>query len=174
MYIFTHRSGIISERCFAEARDGTGTGIIATRTSDNEVMDPLRLVGTWDFHREIQDHRDGVEYTARGCAELTAQDDGRVRWAEHGTLSWAAGSTPVSRTLFLVREPSDDEQRWRVTFEDGRDFHPWTAGAVEHPCGLDLYRGAIDVPDEPASWELYWRVTGPEKDYTMHTSYFTR
>jgi hypothetical protein len=139
-------------------------------------MDPLRLVGTWDFHRAIHDHRDGVEYTARGAAGVTAQDDGRVRWVEHGTLSWAAGSTPVSRTLFLVREPADDEGpvRWRVTFEDGRDFHPWIAGAVEHPCGLDLYRGGIDVPDEQASWELRWRVTGPEKDYTMHTRYSAR
>jgi hypothetical protein len=48
-------------------------------------VDPLRLVGTWDFRREVHDHRDGAEYTARGRAELTAEDDGRIRWAENGT-----------------------------------------------------------------------------------------
>jgi hypothetical protein len=147
-------------------------------------VDPLRLVGTWDFRREVHDHLDGVEYTAHGRAVLTLQDDGRVRWAERGVLGWASGSTPVSRTLFLVREqptPGDTSpSRWRVTFEDGRDFHPWTAGAVEHLCGRDLYRGGVEVPEKPdppsdppsdLSWELHWRVTGPEKDYTMHTRY---
>lgn len=115
------------------------------------------------------------------------EDDGRVRWAERGTLTWAAGSTPVSRTLFLVRAPAgadaaraagaaEDPGTWRVTFEDGRDFHPWTGGAVEHLCGRDLYEGGVGLPEEPVpssnlSWELRWRVTGPEKDYTMHTTY---
>lgn len=159
-------------------------------------MDPHRLVGAWDFRREVHDHRDGAEYTARGRAELTPLDDGRIRWAERGTLSWSAGSTPVWRTLFLVREPPGDgaaASGWRVTFEDGRDFHPWTVGAVEHLCGRDLYRGGVEIAADPAPdpppagqppagrppvlppsdlpWELRWRVTGPEKDYTMHTTY---
>ncbi|MFC8796416.1 DUF6314 family protein [Promicromonospora sp. NPDC057138] len=170
-------------------------------------MDPLRLVGTWDFRREVGDHRDGAEYTARGRAELAPEDDGRIRWAEHGTLTWSAGSTPVSRTLFLVRElpdadpaagvglttvgPETSPGPWRVTFEDGRDFHPWTVGAVEHLCGRDIYEGGVEIPEEPApppdlssnvsppppsdlSWELRWRVTGPEKDYTMRTTYSRR
>lgn len=158
-------------------------------------MDPLRLVGTWDFRREIE-HADGAAYTADGEARFSPQDDGRVRWAEHGTLRWAGGSTPVSRTLFIVREPvpggtpgvgpsSDggasagadgaDAARWRVTFEDGRDFHPWTAGAVEHLCGQDLYTGGLAVAAVPTQeWELSWRVTGPEKDYLMHTWYTER
>ncbi|MFD2024251.1 DUF6314 family protein [Promicromonospora aerolata] len=135
-------------------------------------MDPLRLVGTWNFRREIHDHRDGAEYTAHGTARFTRQDDGRIRWSEHGTLDWVSGSTPVSRTLFLVRDPADDERRWRVTFEDGRDFHPWTAGAVEHLCGRDLYQGGVAASEELATrWQLHWRVTGPEKDYTMRTTY---
>lgn len=138
-------------------------------------MDPLRLIGTWDFWREVRDHRDGAEYTARGEATFSTEDDGRVRWAEHGTLTWAAGTTPVTRTLFLVRGKADDAgspSGWRVTFEDGHDFHPWTGGAVEHLCGRDRYEGGVDAPSGPSrSWELTWRVRGPEKDYTMHTAY---
>ncbi|WP_157236789.1 DUF6314 family protein [Promicromonospora sukumoe] len=140
-------------------------------------MDPFRLVGTWDFRREIR-HADGAEYSADGEARFSVEDDGRVRWAEHGTLRWAAGTTPVTRTLFVVREAGRDGgavARWRVTFEDGRDFHPWTAGAVEHLCGRDLYQGGIEVPARPtSSWELRWHVTGPEKDYLMHTWYTER
>lgn len=138
-------------------------------------MDPLRLVGTWDFRREVDDHRDGAQYTARGEAEFTLEKDGRIRWAEHGTLTWVAGTTSVTRTLFLVRdEPggAGASSAWHVTFEDGRDFHPWTGGAVEHLCSRDLYLGGVEVPQELAqSWELHWRVTGPEKDYTLHTRY---
>ncbi|MDR7385409.1 DUF6314 family protein [Promicromonospora iranensis] len=138
-------------------------------------MDPLRLVGTWDFRREVQDHRDGSVYTARGEATFRAEDDGRIRWTENGTLTWPAGSTPVTRTLFLVREEPGglgSPSGWRVTFEDGRDFHPWTAGAVEHLCGRDLYQGGMALPPgPPRSWELSWRVRGPEKDYTMRTRY---
>ncbi len=146
-------------------------------------MDPLRLVGTWRFLREIR-HDDGSAYTADGEARFSREDDGRVRWAEQGTLRWDGGSTPVTRTLFLVREPGPDGEAlpdagaatgWRVTFEDGRDFHPWTAGAVEHLCGRDLYQGGIEVPARPtSSWELRWHVTGPEKDYLMHTWYTER
>lgn len=138
-------------------------------------MDPLLLLGTWDFRRDIRDHRDGVEYTADGRARFTEEDDGRIRWSEHGTLRWASGSTPVSRTLFLVREDAPvvgSPASWRVTFEDGRDFHPWTVGAVEHLCGRDLYQGGVAVARAPAaSWDLGWHVTGPEKDYTMRTTY---
>ncbi|MFD7022662.1 DUF6314 family protein [Promicromonospora sukumoe] len=149
-------------------------------------MDPHRLVGTWLFVREIE-HDDGAAYTADGEARFSREDDGRVRWAERGTLRWDGGSTPVTRTLFLVREagsdggaapgndPSADGKPatgWRVTFEDGRDFHPWTAGAVEHLCGRDLYAGGLAVAAVPAQdWELRWRVTGPEKAYLMHTHY---
>ncbi|MFJ3406815.1 DUF6314 family protein [Promicromonospora sp. NPDC090134] len=142
-------------------------------------MDPLRLVGTWEFRREIR-HADGAGYTADGAARFFLEDDGRVRWAEQGTLRWAAGSTPVSRTLFLVRDSTARAEPvavgpgtgWRVTFEDGRDFHPWTAGAVEHLCGRDLYQGGVAAPAQPgSSWELSWHVTGPEKDYLMHTWY---
>ena len=146
-------------------------------------MDPFRLVGTWDFRREIR-HADGAEYSADGEARFSVVDDGRVRWAEHGTLRWAAGTTPVTRTLFIVREPVRDGGAapdggavpgWHVTFEDGRDFHPWTAGAVEHLCGRDLYQGGIEAPARPtSSWELRWHVTGPEKDYLMHTWYTER
>lgn len=147
-------------------------------------MDPLRLVGTWRFLREIR-HDDGAAYTADGEAWFSREDDGRVRWAEQGTLRWDGGSTPVTRTLFLVREAESDggvvpdgvtdaeaTTGWRVTFEDGRDFHPWTAGAVEHLCGRDLYAGGVTVATDPApAWELRWRVTGLEKAYLLHTRY---
>lgn len=201
-------------------------------------MDPSRLLGAWEFRREVRDHLDGTEYAASGTATFTADGDGRIRWAEKGTLRWADRSTPVSRLLFLVRErpdatPGNGRQRagragsesarddgagdghahdddtgadgvagytgaanatgdWRVTFEDGRDFHPWTARPVEHACGHDLYEGHVETKPATglprtttapaggrtttdagtdAGWTIRWRVTGPAKDYTMLSHY---
>ncbi|RPF21134.1 DUF6314 family protein [Myceligenerans xiligouense] len=183
-------------------------------------MDPSQLVGVWEFRREVRDRLDDTEYAADGTATFTPEGDGRIRWAEEGTLRWADRSTPVSRTLFLVRgsaapEASDDETSsdgsapqdddaamvapapavpvtrsastgpgrdhvpgdddatgaaagdWRVTFEDGRDFHPWTALPVEHACGRDLYEGRVTpgsrTPNARPDAGAAGPVTGPAR-----------
>ncbi|MFI5427485.1 DUF6314 family protein [Aeromicrobium sp. UC242_57] len=100
---------------------------------------------------------------------LVAQDDGRVRWAEQGRLRRGDLDVPVSRTLFVELRDAG----WFVTFDDGRDFHPWEPGAeVVHPCAADTYVGRIELVDAD-SWTVEWNVTGPTKDYTM-TSRLTR
>ncbi len=129
---------------------------------------PLDLLGTWQFERTIED-RLGPRRRVTGATMLEVIDDGRVRWSETGTMTWDGGETPVFRTLFV-------EQRadaWRVTFENGRDFHPWSVGIdVVHPCGADTYDGRVEVFG-PAAWTVIWRVSGPAKDYTM-TTHLTR
>ena len=126
--------------------------------------DPLVLLGSWSFERVIDD-RLGPTRQVAGTTELTRQDDGRVRWSETGTMTWDGGATEVFRTLFV--EARDDG--WWVTFDDGRDFHPWSIDQqVVHPCGADTYTGRITM-DEPQAWTIVWTVSGPAKDYTMTT-----
>lgn len=56
-----------------------------------------------------------------------------------------------------------------MTFEDGRDFHPWTPGAqVVHPCAADLYTGRVDV-EPPDRWRVVWECRGPAKNYRMES-----
>lgn len=70
---------------------------------------------------------------------------------------------PVNRTLFVELR----DEGWFVTFDDGRDFHPWEPGEeVVHPCAADTYVGRIELVD-PGTWTVEWHVTGPAKDYTM-------
>jgi hypothetical protein len=126
--------------------------------------DPRDLLGSWRFRRTVDD-RLGPDRHVAGTSDLTLEDDGRVRWSERGTMTWDGGSTPVSRTLFVEDRPDG----WWVTFDDGRDFHPWEVGdRVLHPCGADTYDGRIDVTG-PDTWTVEWRVSGPAKDYTMTT-----
>lgn len=126
---------------------------------------PTALLGAWTFTRVIDDHLAGDEKRVVGRCEIAEADRGRIRWSEEGTLYSSGMELPVSRTSYI--EPRGDG--WFVTFEDGRDFHPWSPGeAVVHPCGADLYAGQIDVPG-PDGFTVRWRVTGPSKDYTMTT-----
>ncbi len=131
---------------------------------------PLDLVGCWTLERTIDDRHTGVPCLVHGTLELTEEPDGRMRWHESGTMVREGQHVPVVRTLFVA--PRADG--WMVTFEDGREFHPWRpAETVEHPCGRDLYRGFLDLetrrgPDR-GSWSITWTVIGPAKDYTMVT-----
>lgn len=124
---------------------------------------PTALLGAWTLAREIDDRMTAEQSTVDGTSELSLEPDGRVRWSEQGTLRSGELVLPVSRLLFV--EPRDDE--WFVTFDDGRDFHPWSPGGeVVHPCAPDTYVGRVDILSDD-HWRVEWAVSGPAKDYTM-------
>jgi hypothetical protein len=134
--------------------------------SSRRVLEPTALVGAWTMARTIDDRHAGERATVDGTSELSLLDDGRIRWAERGTLHRDAGDIPVSRVLFVEARDTG----WWVTFDDGRDFHPWAPGdEVVHPCAPDTYVGRIDA-DGTDRWTVEWRVSGPAKDYRMTTT----
>lgn len=129
------------------------------------VPDPLILLGSWTLDRTIDDRHGAETSTVRGDTRLTHEVDGRVRWSESGTLTRGDLAIPVTRTLFV----EERDGGWFVTFDDGRDFHPWSPGReVVHPCAADTYVGQIQLID-PDTWTVEWHVTGPAKDYTMRS-----
>jgi len=131
--------------------------------------EPSALLGSWSLSRTIDDRWGDETSTVDGTSELAMLEDGRIRWSERGVLHRATGDVPVQRVLFVERR----DDGWFVTFDDGRDFHPWTPGSeVVHPCAPDTYRGRVDVLGDDR-WTVRWDVAGPAKDYTM-TSTLTR
>lgn len=135
--------------------------------ASHRLDDPIALSGRWQFERTITDRVVHEESRVVGHTELTCEASDRIRWSEKGTLHWRDKAIPVSRVLFLQLRGRD----WFVTFDDGREFHPWAPGeAVEHECGADLYRGHIDSSGPGLRrWNVEWHVSGPQKDYTMTT-----
>ena len=132
-------------------------------------LDPLELLGSWELSRVIVDRRADEQSSVEGRTDFAREDDGRIRWSESGTLRRGGTRVEVSRVLFL--EPR--ESGWFVTFEDGRDFHPWAPGSeVEHPCAPDTYLGVVKVLATDR-WSIEWQVSGSSKDYTM-SSVLTR
>lgn len=144
------------------------------------VTSPLDLLGRWSFRRRIDDRRAGELLRVEGHCVLEPCGEASVRWHEEGLLERpgtvpAADPAPVTRTLYVVR---DATRTWRVTFEDGRPFHPWVPGIeVDHPCAPDHYRGRLDLgavdpaTGAPTSWSTTWEVHGPAKDHTIATTY---
>lgn len=131
-------------------------------------VDPRDLLGDWSFERVVDDHLAGELLHVTGTTTLSAADGGAVRWAEEGVLRRGSLELPVSRVLHLA----PGSEGWRVTFEDGRDFHPWEPGEeVVHLCGADTYRGLVELEPggQAEAWRVTWRVSGPSKDYTMVT-----
>jgi hypothetical protein len=110
---------------------------------------------------------------APGAEALTHVPDGEatgLRWSEAGQLTWGGLQIPVTRELRLL--PTSQAGRgWRMTFADGRPFHPWQPGIpVEHPCGKDHYRGRIELLDDDRM-RMEWVVTGPRKNQQYETRF---
>ena len=129
---------------------------------------PTGLLGTWTLTRVVDDRLTGERRDVVGTATLALESPDRVRWSEEGTMSWPGHAVPVSRTLYVDREPGGG---WLVRFSDGRPFHPWAVGErVDHPCRPDHYQGSIEVDGDPVErWTVEWQATGPQKDYVMVT-----
>ncbi|PZE88378.1 DUF6314 family protein [Curtobacterium sp. MCBD17_008] len=135
----------------------------ATEASAPALLLPTDLLGWWDLHRTVHDRLGGVSGTVTGSTELTAEDDGSVRWHEAGTMVLGATETPVWRTLSVRRGTGD---RWYVHFADGRPFHDWAWGdRVEHACAPDDYTGLLTGTLE--RWRVRWEARGPAKDLVL-------
>ena len=142
----------------------------ADETDPVSLADPRSLVGTWSFHRTIEDRRGtahggaGDDVAVAGLLALTLVAPDRVDWEERGTWHRATGPVDVRRGLRVARRGAG----WWVLFEDGRDFHPWVPDEpVLHDCRPDTYCGL--VTGTTRGWSVRWDVTGPEKDYVMRT-----
>ena len=126
--------------------------------------------GAWRLARNVDDRRAGARLAFEGRAVLTRRADGALAVEEAGrwTCGPWAGLSGSRGYLWLVAGAGIE-----VRFGDGRFFHrfaPAPAGeaACWHDCGADLYAGRYRFA-LPAEWQVVWHVSGPAKDYVMHT-----
>jgi hypothetical protein len=140
-----------------------------------EPQDPHRgpdrlaaFAGRWRVAREIADAR-GPDGQFAGAA-VFAPAPGGLAYHETGTLTLGGQRFEAARR-YLWTEPAPGELL--VLFPDGRPFHALTLApraTAAHDCPPDDYRLAFDFTGWPV-WQVTHRVTGPRKDYRMHTVY---
>lgn len=123
--------------------------------------------GAWGVARHIRPN---------GAAE--GWFSGRCSFVREGA---ALAYREVGELHLEGHEPMKAERRyiWRrggagiaVDYADGRPFHSFDPAdpVAEHVCPPDIYKVRYDFSNWP-EWRAEWVVSGPRKDYTMHTVY---
>ncbi len=145
-----------------------------------EISDTLGfLLGTWEVSRFYTDHRSGTAPSFRGravlaldAASLALAPEGLdwARYEETGQLCLGSQRSPATRSLDFVRRPGGAVMLYRPGRQPYVDLD-LTGGAWDavHPCGDDRYEISTVVKSHDVVQE-YWRVQGPEKDYTAVTT----
>ena len=131
------------------------------------------LLGTWEVSRSYTDHRAGTAASFHGRAVLAtdaATGQERARYEETGELSLGAHQGAAHRSLEYERRPDGTVMLYRPGRQPYADLD-LTSGAWDavHPCGADRYEISTIVRS-PGVVQEYWRVRGPEKDYTAVTT----
>lgn len=126
------------------------------------------FAGEWTVTRRIEDRRAGREGTFSGRAVFLPDGDG-LDYREEGSIAFP-GQPPLR---------AERRYRWRaegariaVLYADGRPFHSFSQAlpGAEHLCAPDLYQVRYAFEGWPV-WECVWDVSGPRKDYRLHSVY---
>ncbi|GAA4668796.1 MULTISPECIES: DUF6314 family protein [Amycolatopsis] len=129
------------------------------------------LPGEWALSRELP----GLG-SMTGTARFRPAGPDLLHYREDGVLTLAGGS---SHEVFREYHYRLEEGQIRICFaEPGppRTFHVLrlaeTPGAATdvHLCGQDTYVGEYEFPGEDR-FTVRMRVTGPKKNYSIHTVY---
>lgn len=125
--------------------------------------------GLWRLERRISDAL-GPDALFTGTARFTPDGQG-LMLHEAGQLQLAGQGGFQAERRYLWRQEGGEIA---VFFADGRDFHRFDPAqgkaAADHWCDPDTYKVQYDFAAWP-TWCAEWRVTGPRKDYTMHSVY---
>ena len=129
------------------------------------------LTGVWRIERQIEDQHDLHTGSFLGEAAFTPSSLRLLKWAESGILTLKHYQNRVEAAYQIAFE---DNSAPIVQFPDGRVFFPLDVQngrcAINHPCGEDHYRGEW-VFESSDRFTLFWLVTGPRKNYTVHSIY---
>ncbi len=139
-----------------------------------DVADTLAfLVGTWEVHRTVEDHRLGSSGTFAGTASVERSPGdacASATYLEVGEVRFGAHRGPARRVLEL-RARGDGAVL--LHFADGRPFVDLDLASgswhATHDCGADRYELTTRV-QSPTTVEERWRVRGPAKRYDAVTT----
>jgi hypothetical protein len=139
-----------------------------------EIPDTLCfLLGTWDLSRSYTDHRSGTTAAFQGQAVLemdAAAGPERAQYEKTGQMCLGSHQGAARRSLEYVRRPGGAVMLYRPGQQPYVDLD-LSSGAWDtvHPCGKDRYEVSTVVRSRDVVQE-YWRVQGPDKDYTAVTT----
>ena len=130
------------------------------------------FLGEWEIIKLIQDNKGQSSGNFSGLAQFKNQDDRTALYHEIGTLKLNSGQSLMAERRYRWLQESNGQVA--VQFEGGRPFHlvdlNESRPSGHHFCDPDSYQVEYDFSDWP-NWKSIWRVTGPRKDYVMHSEF---
>ena len=132
-------------------------------------MNHSDINGEWIIRRNIDDKLNKRNFVLRGKAIFTTEEN-IFYYKETGVIKSDNFESKAHQDYTWIIKPNG----WKINFSDGSHFHDLelenTKQEVYHYCGNDIYKGkfALNLPKE---YEVIWKVSGPQKNYTSHTSY---
>lgn len=127
------------------------------------------FLGHWQIERTIDDVLSQSGAIFAGTASISRNIPHWI-YAEVGTLTMAGSKPMMAERQYLWRP---DENGFDIFFSDERFFHRLTLSGqtqAAHWCDPDQYDVTYDFTDFPR-WKSTWRVTGPRKNYVMHSMF---
>lgn len=127
------------------------------------------FAGAWRVERDIEDAKSGQTTRFDGTALFTPDGKGLI-YDEEGQMHLPGQPPMHASRRYLWRKVKGGID---VLFDDGRPFHHIGGGTepqADHICTPDLYQVSYDFGHWP-DWRATWRVSGPRKDYVMHSHY---
>ncbi len=142
--------------------------------------------------RSVYHLRQYLEHPWRFQRQIVHHDTGQLVHI-HGTVSWQDISEPNAAPMLCCRETGviqlanytgkatqmygytfKSDVHAEVSFSDGRFFYNLNLTTshckIQHLCGDDTYDGVVDAITD-TTYQQIWRVIGPRKDYTSHTTF---
>jgi hypothetical protein len=129
----------------------------------------------WCFQRQIVHHHSSQVATIQGTVSWqdVSKPDAALTllYREFGVIQLATYTGKATQT-YAYMFPSNAAAE--VYFSDGRFFYTLDLTTdhckIRHVCGEDIYDGVFDALSE-TTYQQIWRVIGPRKDYTSHTTF---
>ena len=134
------------------------------------------LRGSWRLRRTLVDRRAGATLVVLGTAAWLADAPSAgppllLYYSETGELQRAGAPPTPTRAATRWIAVAGAPAAARVEFEDGRPFHDVDLAtgccAAAHDCAPDSYAGTLTAGEDTLT--IFWRVTGPAKDYDSTT-----
>lgn len=129
----------------------------------------------WRFQRQIVHHHTGQVANIKGTVlwKKVSKPDAvpTLLYHETGVIELADYTGKATQTHYY-QFPSEADAE--IYFNDGRLFYTLNLTTshceIRHLCGEDVYDGVFDAVSE-TTYQQIWRVTGPHKNYTSHTTF---
>lgn len=146
--------------------------------NSDELMKRLAEVTRLEFRALTNGQKSGWQGNGRGAVSVASLDSSSVLFTETGSWKTEEGRQIDFRNIYRWSDVDDGIRLEHLRFGPDQPIYLFDLRPVSmsqwisrspHVCREDCYKADLVIGS--SSIELTWRITGPEKDETIHYIY---